>query len=207
MNNLANSYAALGRQAEALKLREETLAMRKARLGLDHPDTLSSMNKLAESLVAIDRHSESTALIDGCLRRAEGKAIDMRLVRTALILRLRAFAKQKDASGCRQTAEMWEKLSRNDADILYNTACSWAVTASALRANGRSSDSGLRAEAAADKGVNWLAKAVAAGYRTPQNLAHMTRDSDLDALRNRADFRHLLAELFDRGFPKDPCAW
>ena len=29
MNNLANSYAALGRQAEALKLREETLALRR----------------------------------------------------------------------------------------------------------------------------------------------------------------------------------
>ena len=43
MNNLANSYAALGRHAEALKLREETLALRKAKLGPDHPDTLRSM--------------------------------------------------------------------------------------------------------------------------------------------------------------------
>ena len=32
MSNLANSYAALGRQAEALKLREETLALQKAKL-------------------------------------------------------------------------------------------------------------------------------------------------------------------------------
>ena len=54
--------------------------------------------------------------------------------------------------------------------------------------------------------MSWLAKAVAAGYNTPQRLAHMTRDSDLDALRDRADFRRLLAELFDRGFPKDPFA-
>ena len=40
MDNLANSYAALGRHAEALKLREETLALQKAKLGPDHPDTL-----------------------------------------------------------------------------------------------------------------------------------------------------------------------
>ena len=40
MNNLANSYSELGRNAEALKLREETLALRKATLGPDHPDTL-----------------------------------------------------------------------------------------------------------------------------------------------------------------------
>ncbi len=42
MNNLAISYAALGRHAEALKLREETLALRKAKLGPDHPDTLGA---------------------------------------------------------------------------------------------------------------------------------------------------------------------
>ena len=54
--------------------------------------------------------------------------------------------------------------------------------------------------------MSWLAKAVAAGYSTSQRLAQMTRDSDLDALRDRADFRRLLAELFDRGFPEDPFA-
>ena len=52
MNNLANSYAALGRHAEALKLHEETLTLRKAKLGPDHPDTLASMGNLADSLVA-----------------------------------------------------------------------------------------------------------------------------------------------------------
>ena len=49
MNNLAGSYAALGRHADALKLREETLALRKAKLGPDHPDTLWSMNNLASA--------------------------------------------------------------------------------------------------------------------------------------------------------------
>ena len=49
MNNLANSYNDLGRNAEALKLHEEVLALRKARLGPDHPDTLKSMSNLANS--------------------------------------------------------------------------------------------------------------------------------------------------------------
>jgi len=48
-----------------------------------------------------------------------------------------------------------------------------------------------------------LKKAVAAGYSTSQRLAHMTRDSDLDALRDRADFRRLLAELLTR-VPRRP---
>jgi hypothetical protein len=51
--------------------------------------------------------------------------------------------------------------------------------------------------------MSWLARAVTAGY---DDLANLTRDPDLDALRNRADFRRLLARLFDRGFPKDPFA-
>jgi non-specific serine/threonine protein kinase/serine/threonine-protein kinase len=47
MNNLARSYRALGRYADALKLSEETLQLCKANLGPDHPDTLRSMNCLA----------------------------------------------------------------------------------------------------------------------------------------------------------------
>ena len=42
MNNLADQLRALGRHAEALKLREETLTLMKAKLGPDHPDTLSA---------------------------------------------------------------------------------------------------------------------------------------------------------------------
>ena len=207
MDNLAASYAALGRQAEALKLREQTLVLRKAKLGPDHPDTLWSMYSLAQSLVVLDRPSESVAIIDDCLRRVEGKVVDPRLVPFALGLRLRACAKQKDASGCRRTAELWEKLNRNDAGSLYDAACYRAVTAGVLRADDRTPHAGQQADAEADIAMSWLAKAVAAaGYDAPQHLAYMTRDCDLDALRDRADFRRLLAELLDRGFPKDPFA-
>jgi tetratricopeptide (TPR) repeat protein/tRNA A-37 threonylcarbamoyl transferase component Bud32 len=200
MNNLAASYAALGRHAEALKLQEEALALFKAKLGPDHPDTLQSMGNLADCLLALDRPSEAVAIIDDCLRRAETKVVDPRWVASVLDLRLRAFARQKDAAGCRQTAQLREKLNRTDADSLYQAACFRAVTAGLLRAAARTAD------AEADRAMSWLAKAVAAGYHTPQNLAHMIRDPDLDALRGRADFRRLLAELFDRGFPTDPFA-
>ena len=47
MYNLAISYDAAGQTERALKLREETLALRKTKLGPDHPDTLMSMNNLA----------------------------------------------------------------------------------------------------------------------------------------------------------------
>src|SRR5262249_35206835 len=41
-----------GRHADALKLREETLALRKAKLGPDDPDTLDSMSALAGCLAS-----------------------------------------------------------------------------------------------------------------------------------------------------------
>ena len=48
MNNLADGYGDAGKLDRALPLLEETLALRKAKLGPDHPDTLSSMNNLAD---------------------------------------------------------------------------------------------------------------------------------------------------------------
>ena len=71
MRNLAKSCYALGRHAEALKLCEETLALKKAKLGPDHPDTLMSMNNLAGSYAALGRHAEALKLIEETL--AHGK--------------------------------------------------------------------------------------------------------------------------------------
>ena len=71
MNNLANSYADAGRSQDALKLHEETLQLRKAKLGPDHPDTLESMNNVAAcyigggeaaKAVTILQHRKVTAL-------------------------------------------------------------------------------------------------------------------------------------------------
>jgi hypothetical protein len=67
MNNLAVSYAALGRQADALKLREQVLALRKVKLGQDHPDTLKSMNTLALSYEALGRPIEALKLREEAL--------------------------------------------------------------------------------------------------------------------------------------------
>jgi tetratricopeptide (TPR) repeat protein len=62
MHGLANSYDDLGRQAEAFKLREVTLALMKDRLGPDHRDTLRSMHNLATSYQALGRRAEALRL-------------------------------------------------------------------------------------------------------------------------------------------------
>jgi serine/threonine protein kinase/tetratricopeptide (TPR) repeat protein len=191
-DNLAVNYAALGRHADALKPRQESLALRKATLGTDHPDTLWSTWGVAESLVALDRGAEAVALIDGCLKRVAGRAVDPGLVPGLLDVRLRRFEKAKDAAGCRATAEMWEKLNRTDAASLYRAAWMRAVTAAVLRAGNTSADSAKQAAAEADRAMAWLKQAVAAGYT---NAAHLKKDRALDVLRDRDDFKKLLAVL------------
>jgi tetratricopeptide (TPR) repeat protein len=192
MNNLAVSYNKLGRHADALKLREETLALRKAKLGPDHPDTLQSMWGLAFSLVKLDRGAEAVPVIDECVRRAAGKPVDPGLIPGVMEVRLRHFEKAKDAPGCRATAEMWENLNRTDADSLYESACMRAVTASVIHATDKSPEAAKQADAEADRAVAWLKQAIAAGYK---DAAHMAKDKDLDALRDREGFKKLVAEL------------
>jgi tetratricopeptide (TPR) repeat protein len=68
---LANSYATLGRHAEALKLRLGVLARVKATLGPDHLDTLHSMNNLSSSYDALGRHAEALKLREEVLARVK----------------------------------------------------------------------------------------------------------------------------------------
>ena len=151
MNVLGKSYAALGRHAEALKLHGETLALRKAKLGPDHPDTLTSMRAVAASLVAAHRGAEAVAVI-------------------------------------REAMATCEKLRRTDPDGLYEAACFRAVSATVFRATDKSAS----AARDADRAMDWLTQAVAAGYK---DAPKMQTDTDLDALRGREDFKRLLAEL------------
>jgi serine/threonine protein kinase/tetratricopeptide (TPR) repeat protein len=186
MHNVANCYHALGRHAEALKLHEETLALRTAKFGPDHRDTLRSMRGVAESLAALGRGAEAVPIIDECFRRAAGKPCCQRdLLPAVMDVRLRHFEKTGDATGCRQTAEMWENLKRTDADSLYSAARMRAVTAAVLRAADKSSEGGGQA----DRAMAWLRQAVAAGYK---NAAQAKQDKDLDALRDRGDFTKLV---------------
>jgi hypothetical protein len=168
------------------------LALRIAKLGPEHPDTLLSMGNVAEGLVGLGRGTDAVPIIDDCLKRAADKVVHPQLIPMVMDLRLRHFQKARDAAGCRATAEMWEALSRTDAGSLYNAACFRAVTAAVVRAADPTPHGGQRAAAEADRAVAWLTQAVAYGYK---DADHMSRDDDLGALRGRVDFQKLLADL------------
>jgi tetratricopeptide (TPR) repeat protein len=192
MYNLGVSYQTLGRHAEALELGEETLALRETKLGASHPDTLMSMWAVAESLSRLERGAKAVPIIDDCVQRATGKPVNPNLLPAVLNLRLRYFEKARDPIGCRQTAAMLERLNRVDGDSLYDAACMWAVAAAVLRAADASTAGAKQADAEAEQAMALLKKSVAAGYK---DAAHMEKDTDLDGLRDRADFKKLSAEL------------
>jgi tetratricopeptide (TPR) repeat protein len=189
-HNLGTNCRSLGRYAEALRLDEETLALRKDTLGLGHPDTLTSLWSVAEDLIKLHRGQEAVPFLDECLERAVGQRVH-RNFPTVADLRLRHFQEARDAAECRKSAELWEKQGRTDAASLYQAAVCRAVTAAVLRATDQSPAAARQADAEADRALEWLWKASAAGYR---DVAKLQQDKEWDLLRDRPDFRKLLAE-------------
>jgi tetratricopeptide (TPR) repeat protein len=85
------------------------------------------------------------------------------------------------------------ELKDVDRGTLYDLACVCAVASAAVRdAKSPGADVVQLAEEYAARAVELLRQAVAKGYK---EAAHMKKDKDLDALRDREDFKRLVAEL------------
>jgi tetratricopeptide (TPR) repeat protein len=196
MHTLALCYFELGRHTEALALCEETWALRREKLGPDHPDTLNSKWGVIGSLMALNRPEEAQPLIDELLAAAErakaaGARLDPTLIPRVSALRMQTQVPKLDAAACREKAEMWEKGELDDVQSLYRAASLRAITA-ASQAKADVEDAATLAAADADLAMNWLALAVAAGFK---DHAMLEMDADFDFLRDREDFQALLAEL------------
>jgi tetratricopeptide (TPR) repeat protein len=192
LHNIGANFRALDRPAEALRADEEVRSRRRNVLGVDHPDTLTSLWSIAQDLIRLDRGAEAVPLLDECLTRAVGKRVHRNFSEVA-DLRLRLFEKAKDADGCRTTAVLWEKQGRTDEASLYQATVCRAVTAKVMRqAKPLTADAARRALGEEDRAMAWLQKAVAAGFK---DVAGLKQDKDLEALRDRADFRKLVSDL------------
>jgi hypothetical protein len=62
------------------KLNEELLALRKAKLGPDHPDTLMSMHNLAYGCAALGRHADALKLQEASRCHGFGIRADVDLI-------------------------------------------------------------------------------------------------------------------------------
>jgi serine/threonine protein kinase/tetratricopeptide (TPR) repeat protein len=197
LHNLAASYYALGRYAEALKLFEETVALMKAKLGPGHPETLVGMNNVAQSYGALGRHAEALKLHEETLALREDKLganhPDTIQSQAGVARSLLQLGRGAEAVAlARQAAELWEERKGTHASSLYDAARYRAITAAVVRASENSPEGAKQADAEADRAMAWLKEAVAAGWN---DFARMAADNDLNALRDRVDFKVLVAGL------------
>jgi serine/threonine protein kinase/tetratricopeptide (TPR) repeat protein len=194
MSNLANCIRANGRAAEALKLHQEVLALQGEKLGRDHPDTLITMNNLGINLQVLNQHEEAIRIFE--------KTLELRKVQLApdhpdtlrtmgnLANSVKAVGRYEEASKLYlETFRLQsERLGLNHPDTFkttYNVACYYAVTVP-LSPN---------RDKTTAQAMDWLRKAIDAGFH---DMRYLKGDSDLDVLRNRADFKQLLASLESR---------
>jgi thiol-disulfide isomerase/thioredoxin len=109
----------------------------------------------------------------------------------------------------RRLADLADKVAEEAADPkldTYNAACYMAL---ASVATGKSAGDGEAkkklADGYAERAVKLLAKALQAGYPSKRrDRDHMDQDSDLDPLRQRPDFKKLLAQVDARMPPQTP---
>lgn len=106
-----------------------------------------------------------------------------------LDMRVRFLLKEQKLPAAVGTAAKIKELAGNKPEQLYDAACAYALCAGAAR-NPVANAPGL--EKLAEEAMALMKQAVAKGYK---DAAHMKQDKDLDALRERDDFKKLLAEL------------
>jgi hypothetical protein len=108
---------------------------------------------------------------------------------------------QNAAAGCLAAAAEYEALKQTDGGSLFDAACNRALCAGAISDDPKTpaADAPRLAREQADLAMGWLRKAVAAGFKDDARM----KNKDLDVLREREDFKKLLAELRNPAVP-DP---
>jgi eukaryotic-like serine/threonine-protein kinase len=216
-NDLAESYGnigyqmrAAGRQTEAMESYRKALVIleRQARDNPAVPEYRHQSNlgnalcNLAQIEMDQGHWGEALELLQRGVahkRRAVSLAPEQPTYRLSLSRDLadlaivhRSLAQPTESTrAARESASLADKSPAE----LYHAACALSSTVPLAESEQRQ---GLAAEA-----VEMLTRAIAAGWSQGAQASH---DPDLDPIRNREDFRRLLAELFDRGFPAEPFA-
>ena len=127
------------------------------------------------------------------MKAAAGREGDPAVAAWVLQLRVMACDFRGDAAGFRVALVKWEQWRKPSSGTdLYNLACFNIRLSILVRAADPSPAVAKQADADADRAMDCLRKAIAAGYR---NLAKMEKDTSLDGLRGRKDFQELMASL------------
>jgi tetratricopeptide (TPR) repeat protein len=188
---LARALAGLGRNAEAAKLHEETLARRRVIIGPDHPDTFWSMTNLADGYAKLGRKADALKLQEETLALQKAKLgpshPDTLASMNNLAMSYAGAGRRQEAAKLFEDAFLLLKAKKganhpHTLQVMYNVACINVLMIPDV------SDHAKQAVLA----VTLLQQAVDAGF---QDVELIKKDRDLDALRDRPDFKKLLDRL------------
>jgi serine/threonine protein kinase len=189
--NLARALAGLGRIAEAVKLHEETLARRRVIIGPDHPDTFWSMTNLADGYAKLGQKADALKLREETLALQKAKLgpahPDTLASMNNLAMSYAGAGRRQEAAKLFEEAFVLLKAKKGAShphtlQVMYNVACIHALMIPDVNDHAKQ----------AHLAVTLLQQAVDAGF---QNVELIKKDSDLDALRDRPDFKKLLDRL------------
>jgi serine/threonine protein kinase/tetratricopeptide (TPR) repeat protein len=137
-------------------------------------------------------HTGRALVLDNLKRHAEAakdwdRALELAPESERPAVRINRAASQARSGLVDAALKEAEELAKTaDANTLYDAACIFALAAA-----GREGGSSVK-EDRARRAVGLLRQAVARGYKDAE---HMKKDDDLETLRQRDDFKKLLAEL------------
>jgi serine/threonine protein kinase len=197
--NLGNLFQFTGRPAEALPWYARAIATlepvlaQEPRLGKARLFLRNAHWGRADTFGRLNRHREALPDWDRALELSPPPQRPGVQMGRALCL-----VRAGESARATQSADELLAAPKPPAGILYDAACVFALAAAAAR-----DDSPLRERHAA-RAVELLGRARAAGYFRPAaRVEHLKKDDDLAALRDRDDFRNLLAEVERASPPKD----
>jgi eukaryotic-like serine/threonine-protein kinase len=207
-NNIAGVLSDTGHPAEALEPYRLALEIGE-RLTRDHPSVHNyrnglgvTLDNLAEAEMLLGRWREARERLQRAIEHQRvalaamprhpfyRKAMKHHLINLAKVHR--ALNQPAEAIG---TTQELAAMAPGDPSDDYNVACTLALCVPLTR--------GEQRRALATKAVRALKQAIDDGWN---DAGKTVRDPDLAPLRDCDDFRQVVAELFDRGFPAEPLA-
>jgi eukaryotic-like serine/threonine-protein kinase len=205
-----------GKLAEALVSHQSALAIRSslaaANPGVTHfqRDLANGLNETGDVLRSLGRtaearlsHEQARKILEDLLEK-NPSVTDSQVW---LVQSLKGLGASDQSEGrtadavakWRRAVAIGESLRSNKGETLYYLAGCHALLGGLAGASGAGVP-GDESKLELDRAMESLRRAVAAGYHP---VAWMRRDPDLDSLRGRDDFKHLLLDLV---FPVEPFA-
>jgi serine/threonine-protein kinase len=142
----------------------------------------------AQALNSLGRHTEAVAEWEQTLALNDDKPLD----RGFRVRQYWSLARAGQPAAAVAAVEELLQSGNAASGAIYDASCVCAVAAAQAAKAAPPHTSSLRAEQYALRSVELLRQAVQTGYK---DVAHIKKDTDLDALRPRPDFQHLLAGL------------